>query len=70
MRKGNIVLIAAASYLTPLFSTMVTCFYLAVVPGMRLWVGSGVLIVGSVLSWRSISTASEEELAQSKAFSQ
>ena len=55
MRKGNVVMVAAASYLTPLFSTIVSCLYLAVVPGARLWVGCAVLIMGSVLSWQSFS---------------
>jgi drug/metabolite transporter (DMT)-like permease len=55
MRKGHIVFVAACSYLTPLFSTLVSSFYLAVIPGARLWLGCSLLIVGSVLSWRSIS---------------
>jgi drug/metabolite transporter (DMT)-like permease len=55
MRRGNIVTVAAASYLTPFFSTLVSAFYLAVVPGARLWVGCGVLVLGSLLSWRSVS---------------
>jgi len=64
MRRGNIVMVAAASYLTPLFSTIVSCLYLAVVPGARLWGGCGILILGSVLSWRSVSSASPERIAQ------
>jgi len=58
MREGNVVAVAAASYLTPLFSTIVSCLYLAVVPGTKLWVGCGMLILGSILSWRSISVGS------------
>jgi drug/metabolite transporter (DMT)-like permease len=65
MRRGNVVLVASASYLTLLFSTVVSCIYLAVVPGARLWVGCGVLVVGSLLSWHSISSASTERIAQS-----
>lgn len=64
MRRGNVVMVAAASYLTPFFSTIVSCLYLAVVPGARLWVGCGVLILGSVLSWQSVSNALPKELAQ------
>ena len=60
MRKGNIVMIAAASYLTPLLSTMVSCLYLTVIPGTRLWVGCGVLVLGSILSWQSVDGASDE----------
>ncbi len=58
MRRGNVVMVAAASYLTPLFSTIVSCLYLAVVPGVGLWAGCGILILGSVLSWRSVSDGS------------
>lgn len=64
MRKGNIVMVAAASYLTPLFSTIVSCIYLAVVPGTRLWVGCGVLVLGSILSWQSMSNDSTRKIAQ------
>ncbi len=59
MRRGNVVLIAAASYLTPLFSTIVSSIYLAVVPGARLWVGCIVLVLGSVLSWKSVSSGKQ-----------
>lgn len=45
MRQGNVVLV-------------VTCFYLAVVPGPKLWVGCVILIAGSMLSWYSISDTS------------
>ncbi len=63
MRRGNIVTVAAASYLTPFFSTIVSCLYLAVVPGARLWVGCGVLILGSILSWKSVSSISTKKIA-------
>ncbi len=55
MRKGHIVFVAACSYLTPLLSTLVSSLYLAVIPGTRLWLGCGLLILGSMLSWKSIS---------------
>jgi drug/metabolite transporter (DMT)-like permease len=55
MRKGDVVLVAAFSYLTPLFSTIVSCLYLGVIPGASLWIGCVLIIAGSVLSWRSIS---------------
>lgn len=55
MRNGNLVLVAAGSYLTPLFSTLASCLYLAVLPGPGLWVGCGLLIAGSWLSWYSVS---------------
>ena len=55
MREGNMVVVASASYLTPLLSTVVSCLYLAVTPQPRFWVGCGLLIVGSVASGYSIS---------------
>jgi drug/metabolite transporter (DMT)-like permease len=54
MRKGDVVLVAACSYLTPFLSTVVSCIYLGVTPGKNLWVGCVLLIAGSLLSWRSI----------------
>ena len=60
MRKGDIVLVAAFSYLTPLFSTIVSCLYLGISAGVFLWVGCIMIIAGSVLSWISISKASTE----------
>ena len=61
MRRGNITMVAAISYLTPLFSTIVSCLYLDVTPGIALWVGCGVLTLGSFLSWQSISDTTPQE---------
>jgi drug/metabolite transporter (DMT)-like permease len=55
MRTGNLILVAACSYLTPLFSTIVTCLYLGVEPGQRLWLGCVLIVSGSLMTWRSIS---------------
>jgi drug/metabolite transporter (DMT)-like permease len=54
MRAGDVVLVASCSYLTPFFSTVVSCLYLRVQPGFSLWVGCALIIAGSFLSWRSI----------------
>jgi len=54
MRGGNLLLVAAGSYMTPFFSTIASCLYLAIVPGWRLWLGCGLLVAGSLLSWRSV----------------
>lgn len=54
MRKGNLLLVAACSYLTPLLSTLVSCAYLKVMPGSQLWVGCALIVVGSLVSWRSV----------------
>jgi len=55
MRKGNLLLVAACSYITPFMSTLISCAYLKVTPGPRLWAGCAMIVVGSVTSWRSVS---------------
>jgi drug/metabolite transporter (DMT)-like permease len=54
MRRGNLVLVAACSYLTPLLSTAVSGVYLQVEVTRRFWMGCLVLVAGSVISWRSV----------------
>jgi drug/metabolite transporter (DMT)-like permease len=54
MRRGNLLLVAACSYLTPLFSTFVSCLYLNVPPGPKLWIGCLLLVAGSFISWRAV----------------
>jgi drug/metabolite transporter (DMT)-like permease len=55
MRKGNLLLVVACSYFTPLLSTFVSCLYLKVSPGPRLWIGCLLLVSGSLMTWRSVS---------------
>jgi len=55
MRKGNVTAVAAFSYLTPLFSTIVGSVYLGVTPTVSLWVGCTLIIAGALLSWASVS---------------
>jgi drug/metabolite transporter (DMT)-like permease len=55
MRRGDIVFVAACSYLTPFFSTLVACAYLRVVPRTSLCTGCLLIIAGSFLSWISVS---------------
>jgi drug/metabolite transporter (DMT)-like permease len=54
MRQGNLVLVAAGSYLTAFLSTLVSCLYLAIATTPTLWTGCGLLVIGSFLSWRSV----------------
>lgn len=54
LRRGDVGVVATASYLTPLISTLLSCTYLGVKPTSRLMVGCGLLIAGSLLSWRSL----------------
>ena len=55
MRKGDIVFVAACSYFTPLLSTFLSCLYLQVAAGFSLWAGCILIVVGSFLSWVSVS---------------
>jgi drug/metabolite transporter (DMT)-like permease len=50
IRRGDFILLSATSYFTPLLSTLVSCLYLQVMPGPKLWIGCALLIVGAVLS--------------------
>jgi drug/metabolite transporter (DMT)-like permease len=54
MQKGNLLVVAAASYFTPLFSTLASCAYLKVAPGPKLWAGCGLLVLGSLLTWMAV----------------
>lgn len=54
MRTGNVVMVAAASYFTPLLSSALSCIYLAVAVGVYFWAGAGLLVAGSLLSWYSV----------------
>jgi len=55
MRRGNLLVVVASSYFTPLFSTLVSCVYLKVLPSPRLWIGCLLLVCGSFITWRSVS---------------
>lgn len=54
MRKGNVALVVACSYFTPLLSTLVSCAYLGIAASVRLWVGGLAIVAGSLISWVSI----------------
>ena len=58
MRRGDLVLVATASYFIPLLSTLVSCLYLGVAPGTRFWLGCLVLVAGSLLSRRAVAERS------------
>jgi len=54
MRRGDMILVASGSYFTPLLSTVVSCIYLQVMPGISLWIGCLLIVGGSFLSWYAI----------------
>ena len=57
MRKGNLVLVAAFSYFIPLFSTLLSSLYLHVKPGLSLWLGCVLIVLGSLMSWKGVSNS-------------
>ena len=62
MRAGDHTLVAAASYLMPLLSTLASCVYLRVVPAGALWLGCVLLVAGSLASWASVRPATSPPL--------
>ena len=55
MRKGNLILVASFSYLTPLFSTFISSLYLRVGHvGLRLWLACALIIAGAVICKLSV----------------
>lgn len=55
MRHGDVALVAACSYFTPLLSTLVSCLYLGIAAGMKLWLGCAAIVAGSLMSWAAVS---------------
>ena len=49
MQKGDIILVASCSYFTPLFSTLISSFYLGVALGWKLWLGCGLIVAGALV---------------------
>lgn len=49
LRKGSVILVVSASYLTPLLSTIVSSLYLRVGVGLRLWLGCALVVLGAAL---------------------
>ena len=55
MRKGDIVLVASCSYLTPLLSTLISLLYLRISAGPRLWSGAVLVVLGAIVCRLSLS---------------
>lgn len=49
MRRGQIILLAACSYFTPLLSTFITSIYLGVSIGIPLWISTVLVVFGALL---------------------
>lgn len=54
MRRGNLVLVASLSYLTPLLSAVVASLYLRAALGPSLWAACGLIVAGAVLCRYSV----------------
>lgn len=53
IQRGNMTLLAAASYLTPVLSVLLGSAWLGVVPSMAFWQGVVLVCAGSLLCWWS-----------------
>ena len=65
MRRGDVVLVTACSYLTPLLAAFVSCVYLHAAPGAALWIGCLCVVAGALLSWRSVEDRAATDSAAS-----
>jgi len=61
MRRGNVTLVAAVSYLTPLLSTVLSALYLGVGLGWNLWLACGLIVAGAALAQASVVKVEEVE---------
>jgi drug/metabolite transporter (DMT)-like permease len=56
VRRGNMALVAALSYFTPVLATVVACLYLMKrPPGWQLWLGCGLVTAGALISKLAVS---------------
>ena len=53
-RKGQMIWLAALSYLTPLLSTLISVVVLRATPSPMLWLAAGMIVVGAALSQAGI----------------
>lgn len=54
MRTGTVVLLASASYLVPIASTLFSTLILGLTPGIALWIGCGFVVLGALICRRSV----------------
>jgi drug/metabolite transporter (DMT)-like permease len=54
MRRGNMILVASLSYLTPLLSIIIGSVYLGVGAGWNLWTGCILVVAGSLICKLSV----------------
>jgi len=54
IQQGNMILVASFSYLIPLLSTLISCIYLSVVPGLNIWLAAIFIFAGAAICKYSI----------------
>jgi len=54
MRRGNVTLVAALSYLIPVLSTLVISRYLHVRVGWNVWLACGLIVAGAIVCERAV----------------
>jgi drug/metabolite transporter (DMT)-like permease len=53
VQKGNMALLAVASYFTPVLSMLLACAWLGAVPGAAFWQGVAMVTAGSLVAWHA-----------------
>ncbi|MBA5202114.1 aromatic amino acid DMT transporter YddG [Pectobacterium aroidearum] len=56
IQHGNLTLLAAASYFTPVLSTLLAALWLNITPAMSFWQGVAMVTAGSLLCWYATRT--------------
>ncbi|AUH02543.1 aromatic amino acid DMT transporter YddG [Pectobacteriaceae bacterium C52] len=51
IQRGNLTLLATASYFTPMLSALLSALWLNIIPTFSFWQGVLMITVGSLLSW-------------------
>ncbi|MFT8210137.1 MAG: aromatic amino acid DMT transporter YddG [Symbiopectobacterium sp.] len=51
IQRGNMTLLATASYFTPVFSTLLAALWLRTVPDLAFWQGVSMITLGSLVCW-------------------
>jgi drug/metabolite transporter (DMT)-like permease len=57
IQKGNMILLAAISYFTPVFSMLFMCAWLKTVPESGFWIGVALVVAGSLVCWTATRNA-------------
>lgn len=53
IQQGNLSLLAAASYFTPVLSSLLAALWFGIIPGLAFWQGVAMVTAGSLICWRA-----------------